>query len=405
MSNTISVGKITDYIKGLIEDDPLLRRVSVSGEVSNCKYHSRGHIYFKLKDEKASLSAVLFANVRAGLDFKMKDGDKVIVTGRIGVYKDSGSYQLYADKIELDGQGELYARFLKLKTELEEMGMFDESYKQPIPGLAGRVGIVTASTGAAVHDIITVSKRRNPYIELVLFPAQVQGEGAAESIVKGIETLDRLGNVDVIIVGRGGGSIEDLWAFNEEIVARAIFECRTPIISAVGHEVDFTIADFVADKRAATPSQAAEMAVCDMSVLLGRIEYYSERCMGLMNRRIEEAKRGLKTMEVQLLKLSPESRLADRKHKLATLSDRLDGIMSEALRSRRSRLEVLTAGLDGLSPLKKLSGGYSYVSGPSGRAVTTIEAVRAGDEVTINVTDGAIRADVTGCEKISREDI
>ena len=240
--------------------DFMLNRISVRGEVSNCKYHRSGHIYFTLKDEGGALSCVMFAGSRRGLAFPMKDGDRVVVRGAVDVYERDGRYQLYAREIALEGAGLLYERFLALKAELEEMGMFAPEYKQPIPAYVKRLGIVTAPTGAAVRDIQNIALRRNPFIQLILYPALVQGEGAKESIVRGIETLDALG-LDAIIVGRGGGSIEDLWAFNEECVARAIFNCRTPVISAVGHETDTTIADFVADLRAPTPSAAAERCV------------------------------------------------------------------------------------------------------------------------------------------------
>lgn len=394
MPNKISVSKITDYLKNIMENDPLLKSLSVTGEISNCKYHTTGHIYFTLKDSGASLSGVMFAGSRSGLKFKMKDGDKVVVTGRIDIYKPYGTYQIYADSIELDGTGDLYARFLKLKEELSEMGMFDESYKKPIPGLVKRVGVVTAPTGAAVRDIITVSKNRNPYIEIILYPAQVQGEGAVSSIVKGIQTLDKYGNVDVIIAGRGGGSIEDLWAFNEEAVARAIFDCETPVISAVGHETDTTIADFVADLRAATPSQAAELAICDIRVLLGRIDYFKERLNVLISQNMTNKRAVLKGYELSLSKLSPLTKLSEKKHTLALLSDRLDNRMANMIKDARSRLGILSASLDGLSPLKKLSSGYSYVNDESGHAITSVASVKPGDGLTINVTDGMINAEV-----------
>lgn len=403
MENSISVSKVTYYIKDLLEQDPLLKRFNVKGEISNCKYHGSGHIYFTLKDENAALSGVMFAGKRSGLDFKMKDGDKVIVSGNIGVFTKAGSYQIYADKIVLDGEGDLFLKFQELKTTLEEMGMFDESYKQPIPTLVKRVGIVTADTGAAVRDIISVSKRRNPFVELILFPAKVQGEGAAESIVKGIETLDQYGQVDVIIVGRGGGSIEDLWAFNEEIVARAIFNCSTPIISAVGHETDFTIADFVADKRAATPSQAAEFAVCDINVVLSRIEYFKEKLATIMLSKTNEARQNTKQFELKLSKLSPVNKLNENRQNIIFMREKLDRLMNNKLQDRKSRLGILTASLDGLSPLKKLSQGYSFVQDNEGMAVTSVEQIEVGSQVSINVTDGQLFAKIEAKEKLTRE--
>ena len=260
--NVYTVGQVNSYIKNIFDQDYMLRRIYVSGEVSNCKYHPSGHIYFSLKDAEGTISCVMFAGSRRGLAFPMRDGDNVIVGGSISVYERDGKYQIYAKEITKEGSGLLYEKYLALKAELEEMGMFAPEYKKRIPTYIRRLGIVTAPTGAAVQDIRNISARRNPYVQLILYPALVQGEGAVSSIVNGIRALDALG-VDVIIVGRGGGSIEDLWAFNEEEVARAIFECETPVISAVGHQTDTTIADFVADLRAPTPSAAAELAVID----------------------------------------------------------------------------------------------------------------------------------------------
>ena len=262
MAGVYSVAQVNSYIKNMFAQDFLLRRLSVKGEVSNCKYHSSGHIYFTLKDGGGTLQAVMFASQRRGLNFKLAEGQQVVVKGTVDVYERDGKYQLYASEIELSGRGDLYLRFEKLLKELEEMGMFDPQYKRPIPRFAKTVGIVTAPTGAAIRDIMNISHRRNPYVQLILYPALVQGDGAKDSIVKGIRTLDAMG-LDVLIVGRGGGSIEDLWAFNEEEVARAIFACNTPVISAVGHETDVTIADYAADLRAPTPSAAAELAVFD----------------------------------------------------------------------------------------------------------------------------------------------
>lgn len=281
----------------------MLRQVSIKGEVSNCKYHTSGHIYFTIKDAGAAMNAIMFAGSRAaGLSFHMKEGDQVIVTGSVEVYEKTGAYQLYAKKIEFDGEGNLYLKFEQLKRELEEMGMFAAEYKQPIPQYAGRIGVVTAPTGAAVQDIRNVSSRRNPYVQVILYPALVQGEGAADSIVKGIQTLDAM-NLDVIIVGRGGGSIEDLWAFNEEIVARAIFDCRTPIISAVGHETDWTIADFVSDRRAPTPSAAAELAVSDYRQTLERLDNLRRRMDRNLTGRIDFSRKSCHILKQDLISL------------------------------------------------------------------------------------------------------
>ena len=262
-----SVSQVNVYIKNMFLRETVLNNIYIKGEVSNCKYHTSGHIYFTLKDAKGQMACVMFAGQRSGLSFRMQEGQSVIVLGSISVYERDGKYQLYAREILKEGQGALYEKYEQLKRQLEGEGLFLQEHKKAIPFYSKKIGIVTASTGAAIQDICNISARRNPYVQLILYPAKVQGEGAAKTIVKGIKTLDKAG-VDVIIVGRGGGSIEDLWAFNEEIVARAIYECNTPIVSAVGHETDTTIADYVSDLRAPTPSAAAELTVCSMENLM-----------------------------------------------------------------------------------------------------------------------------------------
>ena len=296
--NIYSVSQVNSYLGHLFREDFVLRRIRVRGELSNVKYHSSGHIYFTMKDQGGTLAAVMFAGQRRGLSFELREGLKVVVTGSVEVYERGGVYQLYASSIEEEGRGDLYAEFLRLKRELEEMGMFAPEYKKPIPKYVSSVGIVTARTGAAIRDIINVSTRRDPYIRLVLYPATVQGERAADSIVRGIRTLDRYG-VDVIICGRGGGSIEDLWAFNEERVARAIFECETPVISAVGHETDFTIADFAADLRAPTPSAAAELAVPDIMQFLRDLQGDREALESAMRRKLDRYRAVLRERELR----------------------------------------------------------------------------------------------------------
>ena len=289
MGNIYTVSQVNSYIKSMFAQDFALNKISVKGEISNCKYHPSGHIYFTLKDGGSQIGAVMFSSQRLNLKFRLEEGQQVVVQGTIDVYERDGRYQLYARQITREGTGDLYLRFEQLKQELEEMGMFDGSYKQPIPKYARRVGIVTASTGAAIRDIMNISARRNPYVQLVLYPALVQGTEAKYSIVRGIETLDAMG-LDVIIVGRGGGSIEDLWAFNEEMVARAIFNCSTPIISAVGHETDVTIADYVADLRAPTPSAAAELAVFDYSQFEAKCQLYQRTLERTMKNRLERVR-------------------------------------------------------------------------------------------------------------------
>ena len=273
--NVYTVGQLNSYIKNMFAQDYFLQSVYVKGEVSNCKYHTSGHIYFTLKDPRGTISCVMFAGSRSGLSFRMQDGQQVVVLGAVDVYERDGKYQLYAKQIILEGEGLLYERFRQLRQELEEEGMFDPQYKKPIPPYIKTLGVVTARTGAAVRDIIQIAARRNPYVQIILYPAIVQGQEAAPSIISGINALERLG-VDVIIVGRGGGSIEDLWAFNEREVAQAVFDCSVPIISAVGHQTDTTIVDYVADLRAPTPSAAAELAVWDIREFLTKINRIEE---------------------------------------------------------------------------------------------------------------------------------
>lgn len=393
MKTIYSVGQVNRYVRNMFTQDYILKKIYVKGEVSNCKYHPSGHIYFSLKDETGLLSCVMFAGQRRGLAFRMKDGDRVVVGGAVDVYERDGRYQMYAREITLEGAGALYEKFLALKAELEEMGMFAPEYKQPIPRFIQKLGVVTAPSGAAVQDIRNISLRRNPYLQIILYPALVQGDGAADSIVQGIRMLDGAG-VDTIIVGRGGGSIEDLWAFNEEKVARAIFECRTPIISAVGHETDFTIADFVADLRAPTPSAAAELAVDDFAQVMHILDNYRERFRRDMRERIEYQKVRLEQYKLRLKYLSPESRLRDNRQILADYDDALRSAMKNKLQQYRHRLGIYLERYQGMSPLAKLNQGYSFVADQDGRGITSVEQVKPGDRVEISVTDGVIRAEV-----------
>lgn len=397
MGSVYSVGQVNNYIKNMFAQDFMLSRISVRGEVSNCKYHTSGHLYFSLKDTTGAISCVMFAGQRKGLAFSMKNGDKVIVTGSVSVYERDGKYQLYAKEISLEGAGLLYERFLALKKELEEMGMFSPEYKQPIPKYGKRLGVITAPTGAAIQDIRNISYRRNPYIEIILYPALVQGEGAKESIVKGIRALDELG-VDVMIVGRGGGSIEDLWAFNEEEVARAIFNCSTPIISAVGHETDVTIADYVADLRAPTPSAAAELAVFDFQALMEQFENYRKRMDFSMNSRLILQKQKLQHYQTRIGYLSPENLIRDKRMYLLKTEEKLQVLMEQKIQRERHRLGIYIERMKGLSPLQKLNQGFSYVEGEELRAVTKVNQVKEGDILNIYVSDGKIRAKVEQTE-------
>lgn len=398
MKNVYSVGQVNRYVKNMFTQDFFLQKVYVKGEVSNCKYHTSGHIYFSLKDETGTISCVMFAGQRRGLGFSMKDGDKVVAGGTVDVYERDGRYQLYAKEITLEGAGDLYERFLALKQELEEMGMFAQEYKQPIPPFVRKLGVVTAPTGAAVQDIRNVSLRRNPYLQIILYPALVQGEGAAESVAKGIRMLDEAG-VDVIIAGRGGGSIEDLWAFNEEIVARAIFECRTPVISAVGHETDFTIADFVADLRAPTPSAAAELAVYDYRSVLEAAGSLRERLHRAMWGKTELFRERLLGYQTKLSYVSPQNRLREDRQRMISLEEALETAMDLKIKEERQRLSVYLERFSGLSPLKKLNQGYSYVADEKGKTVTSVDGIKAKDRLFISVTDGTIETEVSSIRK------
>lgn len=389
--NVYTVRQINTYIKNMFTQDYMLNRIYVKGEVSNCKYHTSGHIYFSLKDESGTIACVMFAGQRGGLAFRMREGQQVIVLGAVDVYERSGAYQLYAREIRPDGEGILYERFQALKRELEEMGMFAPEYKKRIPAYAKCVGVVTAPTGAAVRDIMNIAKRRNPYVQLILYPAQVQGEGAKESIIQGIEMLERR-NVDVIIVGRGGGSIEDLWAFNEEDVARAVFNCRVPIISAVGHETDTTIADYAADLRAPTPSAAAELAVFDYYQTERYYEEYRQKLFRTLKQKFLFVRMRLEQYETRLGFLHPENKLREGRMRLAESEDRLRSQMREQLGISRQRLLIYIEKMNGLSPLRKLRQGYSYVQTENGKTLKSIRQVKEGDRICIHVTDGLICA-------------
>lgn len=396
--NVYTVKQVNAYIKNMFTQDFMLNRIYVKGEVSNCKYHTSGHIYFSLKDESGTIACVMFAGQRGGLSFHMREGQQIIVLGSVNVYERTGSYQLYAQEIRLDGEGTLYEKYQMLKQELEEMGMFAPEYKKAIPRYAKRIGVVTAPTGAAVRDIMNISARRNPYVQLLLYPAQVQGEGAKESIVRGIRMLETK-NVDVIIVGRGGGSIEDLWAFNDECVARAIFDCQVPVISAVGHETDVTIADYVADLRAPTPSAAAELAVWDYRQLQG----YLDECRLRMNRSMTGTIRinrlRLKELDVRLSYLHPRHKLQDQQQRLIELEEELRTRMRDRVKEARHRLAIQIEKLNGLSPVRKLNQGFAYVEEADGGVVKSIRQVEKGDELTVYVTDGLIRTSVKAVQK------
>lgn len=381
--------------------DYLLQRVSVKGEVSNCKYHASGHIYFTLKDPKGVVNCVMFAGKRTGLSFRLSEGQQVVVSGSVDLYERDGKYQLYASRIVREGNGLLYERYEQLKRELEESGMFAQEYKQAVPRYIRTLGVVTADTGAAVRDIIQIARRRNPCVQIILYPAIVQGAAAVPSIVKGIQTLERLG-VDVMIVGRGGGSIEDLWAFNEREVAQAVFDCSVPVISAVGHETDTTIIDFVSDLRAPTPSAAAELAVTDIREILAEAESLEAELKRRILRRIQKSQTESRQLELRLKAMSPASRIREKKMMIINAEERLQDKMNRLLQRRRNLMAVYIERLKGLSPLEKLNSGYSFVTDENGRNIRSTGQISPGQSITVRVSDGRFMARVT---EVLQEDV
>ena len=403
MKNVYSVGQVNTYIKNMFAQDFMLQRISVKGEVSNCKYHTSGHIYFTIKDAAGTLNAVMFAGSRKGLKFQMKEGDQVVVTGSVEVYERDGKYQIYAREIELDGAGNLYQKFEALKQELEEMGMFAAEYKQPIPPYAMKIGVVTAPTGAAVQDIRNISARRNPFVQLILYPALVQGDGAVESIVNGIHALDALG-VDVMIVGRGGGSIEDLWAFNDERVARAIYASDIPVISAVGPEPDVTIADFVADARASTPSNAAEIAVPDQREIYRRLD-------ALQTRMVQSEQKRVKALREQFEKTSrsralqdPMAFIDDKRMLLDYTQKNLAALAQHQMAQRTQQFTALAAKLDALSPLKVLGRGYAVARNEQGQILRAAQEAAAGEKIEVLLGQGSLNCTVNACNMGGNDD-
>lgn len=397
MSGIYTVRQVNSYIKNMFTQDFMLNRIYVKGEISNCKYHPSGHIYFSLKDESGTIACVMFAGSRAGLSFTLKNGQQVVAFGSVSVYERDGKYQLYAREIKLDGAGALYEKFEALKQELYEMGMFSDEYKQPIPAYVKTVGIVTAPTGAAVRDIINVAGRRNPYVQLILYPALVQGEGAVKSIITGIRMLEQRG-VDVMIVGRGGGSIEELWAFNEEAVARAIFECSVPVISAVGHETDVTIADFVADLRAPTPSAAAELAVYEIRECKKTMSVYEDRLIRAVLSRIGSYRTKVDRFAMRLKLLHPRRKLDENRQFTAEAENKLRDLMERRLIKEKHRLALNVERMKRVSPLLKLSSGYSYIRSEEGKNIRSTDQVKRGEKLEIFVSDGKIEAEVQSME-------
>ncbi|MCD8118137.1 MAG: exodeoxyribonuclease VII large subunit [Lachnospiraceae bacterium] len=448
MASVYTVKQINSYIQYMFTQDFVLARVCVKGEVSNLKYHTSGHIYFSLKDESGVLACVMFARDRKGLNFRMENGQSVSVSGSIRVYERDGKYQLYAREIVSDGGGDLYRQFEERKAKLAEIGLFEDIYKKPIPKYATKIGIVTAATGAAIQDICNIAARRNPYVELYLYNALVQGEGAAASVAKGIRALDAM-HLDVLIVGRGGGSAEDLWAFNEEEVAYAIFGCGTPVISAVGHETDVTIADFVADRRAPTPSAAAELAVFEYEKFAERLAEAERKLSAGLRRSvnlsraradalgarlaarnpahqlaarrqyldtlaarlgalspiyiIRERRQQLDTLRMRLMGVSPQYQIDVRTQQLDVLAEEFEDRIREMISEKRQRLLLDAQKLDDLSPLKRLSQGYVFAEDRDGKPVGSTLALAPEDELKIYFKDGTALARVEEVDVYSED--
>ena len=393
MAGVYTVKQVNSYIKNMFKQDFLLNSVSVKGEISNCKYHTSGHIYFTLKDADTALSVIMFASQAARLSFKLKDGMSVVVSGRVDVFDAAGKYQLYANTVQQEGIGELYQKYEQLKQYYEDMGYFAKEYKRPLPAFTRKLGVVTSKTGAAVQDIMNISRRRNPYIQIVLYPAYVQGEHAKQSVVNGIAKLDKLG-LDCIIVGRGGGSIEDLWAFNEPEVVEAVFNASTPIISAVGHETDFTLTDFVADMRAPTPSAAAELAVTEVAAVENKIFEYERRLKQQMMYSLTAKRDYLERLKLQMEYLNPVNQIYDKRQRLMNIEDKLNMLIKRCVADNRNRLRLYASRLEGLSPLKKLDMGYGYIEDSQNDRIVSVSQVSPEDEITVYLKDGSIRSKV-----------
>lgn len=391
MKNVYTVSYVNTYIKNMFAQDYMLRSIIVSGEASNVKYHSSGHIYFTIKDQGGALACVMFAGYASKMSFKLKEGMQIEVAGSVSMYEKAGTIQLYATAIKMAGAGALFQKFEELKQELLELGMFDKMYKQPIPKYAKRVGIVTAPTGAAVQDIMQIARRRNPYVQLILYPAQVQGEGAKETIVAGIKTLENLG-VDVIIVGRGGGSIEDLWAFNEKCVAQAIFDCSVPIVSAVGHETDTTIADYVADLRAPTPSAAAELTVFSYEEFDKKLKDMATLYTKEMQRKVNDNISYVNNKAARLESLSPVSQIKYKRMAYMNMVAKLDSLMENVMDSKKHKLHLYIERLKGMSPLDRIEQGFAGVSTTDGKKVYDVTKVSEGDTLNLTFKNGKIEA-------------
>ncbi len=392
--SALTVTELNGYIKDLLDLNPPLTDIYIKGEISNFKAHSTGHYYFTLKDEQSALKCVMFRANAYSISFRPENGMKVTAHGRISAFVRDGAYQLYCDSMEPEGVGSLYIAFEQLKKKLEGEGLFSESAKKQLPKIPSRVGVVTSPTGAAVRDIINVCKRRFPYAEVIVYPALVQGEGAVESVSRGIEYFNSKRNADVLIVGRGGGSIEDLWAFNSERVARAVFASEIPVISAVGHETDFTICDFVSDKRAPTPSAAAEIAVPEINELKQKFINIVSRESAILLRRFDYLRENLKRLESSRALSSPQNTIEDRRMTVSALAARADELECGLIERKKAQLSACAAALSALNPLSVLSRGYAAVFDENGAVVKSVNDIKTTDKIELKLSDGRISATV-----------
>lgn len=390
----LSITQLNEYIRGKMDTDPLLNQVAVRGEISNYKLYPSGHHYFTLKDEASALRCVLFKGNAARLRFRPENGMKILAMGRVSVFPRDGAYQLYCTALAMDGVGDLYAAFEQMKKKLEAQGLFDPSHKKPIPRYPGTIGIVTSSAGAAIHDMLRILGKRYPLTRVRLFPVRVQGAGASQEIAAAIRYANYYHLADVLIVGRGGGSMEDLWAFNEEPVAYAIYESEIPVISAVGHEPDVTISDFVADLRAATPSNAAELAVPDQDGLRQSLDQMTSAIAGNLSRQLKAARQHLNALACASVLQDPGAYIAQQRKNMEFLKNRLAAAQNQSVAQKQQRYIAALSKLDAMSPLKVLTRGYSVTQTESGEIVRSAGQVKAGDRVRIRVSDGSMTAEI-----------
>ena len=391
---TLSVGEVNNYVKKIVENDFILKNLNVKGEISNLKFHSSGHIYFSLKDENSKINCIMFKNNAVNLDFRLEEGMKVEIKARLGVYHKEGTYQLYCENIKKAGIGELFEEFHKLKKELSEEGLFDEKYKRALPKYPKRIGMITARTGAAVRDIINVIQRRNKALDIVLYPAKVQGLNAAESIIEGIRYFNNEKSVDVIILGRGGGSIEELWAFNNKELAYEIFNSRIPTVSAVGHEVDFTISDFVSDMRAPTPSAAGELVSPSLQEMINDLLNKKEFLQRAVDRKFLNSKNNVDLLYKGLKSNNPKSIIEKRIKEVNRLEEKLNFLGKRKIDKAKDELVALNSILQTLNPLNTLGRGYSVIMDKNSKVINEVSELKKNNMVKVIMKDGSVNIDI-----------